>query len=538
MHTGIWSLLPHRFSSRVRFATLGTLGMLVLLAILFYTITDRYQNLLTHSDLARDVMQSYLEVSDHTYRKLNAMGEIVANADVGSDMEREANALSLRDSLIKLRQEISAEAAFMRDQDAREELEQLAEIDRVVERIVTISLRLRAAVDAGDLSQARAELTAVRGDAIAGRFSELIDMALSEERREMQATQDAAQSLGRLISWALPLFVLIVAVFGVGATVVISRSLAGSVDTLRDAALAYASGDFAYRTDELYEAEFAELGNAFDRLGEQLGKRFSVEQHSKAELESLVAERTQGLRETNEELARADRSRRRLLADISHELRTPMTVIHGEAEMALRGESKTMAEYEDSLNRIREQVLHTNRLVEDLLFVARAEEGQARVQMRSVAISGLIKAVCADFAATAEKKQIRITQSIGDDYIVVSGDHDRLRQVFTILLDNALRYSDVDGHVQVSLKQAEEGVEIIVKDDGIGLSPEDAEQVFLRFYRGANAQDAVQGTGLGLPVAKAIVEAHQGKIGITGQVGEGAEARVWLPIEDRIRAVS
>ena len=81
-------------------------------------------------------------------------------------------------------------------------------------------------------------------------------------------------------------------------------------------------------------------------------------------------------------------------------------------------------------------------------------------------------------------------------------------------------------------------VEIIVKDDGIGLSPEEAEQVFLRFYRGANAQHAAHGTGLGLPVAKAIIEAHHGTIGITGQVGEGAEARVWLPVEDRIRAIA
>lgn len=538
MHPAILPLLPRRFSSRVRFATLGMLLLLAMLAGLFYAITDRYQYLLTRSELARDVVQSYLEVSDHTYRKLNAMGEIVANEDAGSRMEREANAMSLRESLGEVRKGISAEVAFVRDENERDELEHLAEIARVAEQIVAASVRIRTAVEVGDLDRARADLTAVRSYEIAGRFSELIDIALNEEQREMLATKDAALALGRFIGWVLPLFTLLVIAFGVGVTVVISRSLSRSVDTLRDAALAYASGDFDYRTDDLYEAEFAELGDAFDRLGEQLGKRFRGEQRSKAELEAQVAERTQGLRETNEELARADRSRRQLLADISHELRTPLTVIHGEAEIALRGESKSTAEYEDSLDRIREQALHTNRLVDDLLFVARAEEGQARVQMRSVAISGLIKAVCADFAAAAEKRRIRITQAIGDDYIVVSGDHDRLRQVFTILLDNALRYSEADGHVEVSLRQEDDGVEIVVKDDGIGLSPEEAEQVFLRFYRGANAQHAAHGTGLGLPVAKAIIEAHHGTIGITGQVGEGAEARVWLPVEDRIRAIA
>ncbi|MEM8814472.1 MAG: HAMP domain-containing sensor histidine kinase [Pseudomonadota bacterium] len=533
-----WPSVPRGFSSRVRYATLGMLVLLLILSALFYGITERYQFLQTRSELASDVVMHYLEVSDHTYRKLNAMGEMVSQGEVTDEAARASNALSLRESVGRVRRSIATEVAFMQTLEESLELDHLVEVERLVESIVTGSVRIRADVQNGRLDDARATLSRIRSDSVAGRFNELVDIALAEEREEMREADEAAAVLGRFISWVLPLFTLLALCFGIGVTVVISRSVTRSVETLRDVALAYASGDFSYRTDKLYEAEFAELGDAFDRLGEQLGNRRETDRRSKAELEQLVAERTQGLRETNEQLAKSDRSRRQLLADISHELRTPLTVIHGEAEMALRGGRKGAEEYEDSLDRIREQALHTNRLVDDLLFVARAEEGHARIQKRSVAIAGMLKAVCADFAVEAEKRRIRISEGIDDDYVVVHGDHDRLRQVFTILMDNALRYTDADGHVQVKLKQQDDGVQIIVKDDGIGLSPEDAEQVFFRFYRGANAQRAAAGTGLGLPVAKAIVEAHQGRISISGAIGEGAEARVWLPAEDSIRAIA
>jgi len=533
-----WPVFPRRFNSRVRFATLGMLVMLFLLSGLFYAITQRYQFLLERSELANDVVLSYLEVSDRTYRKLNAMGEMVAQGEYTNEHERAHNATSLRDALTRVRRGIAAEVALVQSLDETLELDHLVEVERLVEDIIAGSERIRVALLESRLDDARTTLSRIRSDRVAGRFNELINVALAEERDELRETKEAANALGYFISWVLPLLTLLVLCFGIGVTVVISRSVTRSVDTLRDAALAYASGNFDYRTDELYEAEFAELGDAFDRLGEQLGNVRDSDRRKKANLEQLVAERTQGLRETNERLAQADRSRRQLLADISHELRTPLTVIHGEAEMALRGERKEAEHYEDSLDRIREQALHTNRLVDDLLFVARAEEGQARIQKRSVAIAGMLKAVCADFAVEAERKRIRISEHIEDNYVVVHGDHDRLRQVFTILLDNALRYTNDDGHIQVTLGEEEDGVVIRVRDNGIGLSPEDAEQVFFRFYRGANAQRAASGTGLGLPVAKAIVEAHQGHISISGEVGKGAEARVWLPAEDSIRAIA
>lgn len=535
--------MPDRFSAssvttRIRVATVGSVILLFVLAALFYGTVQRYQYLLTRSELAHDVLLNYLTVSDHAYRKLNAMGEIVTQGRVEDHQARYANVASLRDALGMVRQSIAAEVAFVGDLSESDELDHLVEIERLAEQIIAASTRIRRDVEFGRLDEARRDLTNLRGEAIADRFSELINIALEDERREVAATEQAAQRLGNQLTWALPIAVLVIFAFGVLVTALISGSITRSVEVLRRTALAYASGDFDYRTDQLYERQFAELGDAFDRMGEELSRRRDAVIKQTQDLEALVGERTQGLRETNEQLARADRARRRLLADISHELRTPLTVIHGEAEMALRGDAKERDEYVEALERIREQALHTNRLVDDLLFVARAEEGHARIDKRAVAVVGVLKAVCADFTAAAEHKRISLESKFADDYIVVYGDSDRLRQVFAILIDNAIRYTDAGGNVRVELALADSGVEIEVRDDGIGLSEEDAEQVFYRFYRGSNAQRAAKGTGLGLPVAKAIVEAHEGHISLTGIPGGGATATVWLPAEDSIRAIA
>ena len=121
---------------------------------------------------------------------------------------------------------------------------------------------------------------------------------------------------------------------------------------------------------------------------------------------------------------------------------------------------------------------------------------------------------------------------------MVMGDAGRLRQVFSILIDNALRYSAQQGTVTVSMSRVGAEVVVKVKDDGIGLTPEEARQAFQRFFRGGKAQSHARGTGLGLPVAKAIVEAHKGRITLSGEPGKGALATVVLPTEYKLKAVA
>ena len=273
-------------------------------------------------------------------------------------------------------------------------------------------------------------------------------------------------------------------------------------------------------------------------MARQLAEHRTGLHDSNVRLESIVEERTRALKSSNEILELVDENRRKLLADISHEFRTPLTVIRGEAEIAMRGKNKTKAEYHETLGRIMEQADHTTRLVDDLLFIARADAGEPRLKVRPVSVSSLLGAACKDFKPRAEQNEITIVQDLMIGNVVVMGDAGRLRQVFTILIDNALRYSKAGDKVEVSLDRDGDDIIVKVQDTGIGLTKEESRQAFQRFFRGGEAQGHARGTGLGLPVAKAIVEAHKGIITLAGKPGEGALATVILPAEDKLKAVA
>ena len=160
------------------------------------------------------------------------------------------------------------------------------------------------------------------------------------------------------------------------------------------------------------------------------------------------------------------------------------------------------------------------------------------LKIRPVSISSLLNAACSGFGARAEQDTIRIETHMQDKNAVVMGDAGRLRQVFSILIDNALRYSGQDGTVTVTLDRNDKEIVVKVRDTGIGMTEEEERQAFQRFFRGGKAQEYARGTGLGLPVAKAIVEAHKGRITLEGKPGEGALATVVLPAEQKLKAVA
>jgi signal transduction histidine kinase len=243
-----------------------------------------------------------------------------------------------------------------------------------------------------------------------------------------------------------------------------------------------------------------------------------------------VAERTEELHQANQSLRKIDETRRRFFADMSHELRTPLTIIRGEGEIALRGKNKRVAEYKSSIARIVEQAKHLSLLVNDLLFIARQGAGAARLNLQTIDLSGLLEKVCGDAKVIAHAKAVNIRYSNGSAHDFVRGDPARLRQLFLVLLDNAVRYSNSKGEVKVDIASDAGEIRVRVSDRGIGIAPEELEVIFERFRRGGNAmQHNEEGLGLGLPVAKAIVEAHKGRIEMASRLGEGTTVTVALP---------
>ena len=534
-----------QFNDKLHVAFAMLLLIILALAWYFSNSVRWYENEAQRVAIAHNVLQGYLEVSQLTYQELNALGDSVVRGDTSELTGWQSRSTTLRKAISRVSWGFAEEAALDQNAGEGEESASLAEIERVVEEIILASARIRQALAEGRKGDAGDELNRLRSTGVAGNFSSMITAAIDEQKRKARSADQDAIALARYITNLLPVIMSVLVIVTLLVLFLFSRSLARSVSALREGARAFTGGNLAHRIPKLSEPELSRLGRAFNTMALSLSDHHTRLHDDKIRLhddnirlEATVSELTQALTVNNTKLANVDVKRRKLLADISHEFRTPLTVIRGESEIALRGNNKTKVDYRESFQRIMDQTDQTTRLIDDLLFIARADAGEPRLKMRSVPIAGLIDAVCSDFGVKAEQGRISIEQTYKGAKAMVLGDSGRLRQVFAILMDNALRYSKPGGRVLVELSRSDAEVRISFRDKGIGLTDGEAELAFERFYRGINAEKHARGTGLGLPVAKAIVEAHSGKISLQGKQGDGATATITLPVENRFRIVA
>lgn len=492
---------------------------------------QQYNFYIERSAKAQQVYASYRAVSDHTYRKLSALGQIVEEGTLTNLQERYRNKEALRDALRDVRENIAAELTHLGDASEAAKLEHFNKIELLAEEIIRGSKLVRVAVEQKQASAASAALEQLRSHEIEGSFIRLIDDALAEELREVRETQLVEQELNTILTRLLSLIFLCFVFFGAVLLVSIWRALNRSLQTFERATSAYQTGDFSYRVPNDVEFEFSQLATALNKMASEVETQREREKNTHENLEAIITSRTQELQASNDKLESVSETRKQFLADISHELRTPLTIIQGEADLALRGEVKTPVEFHTALRRIKEQTVHTTRFVQDLLFVARAEDGKAPVHKRPTSIIPLIRGVCDDFSVIAEAKDVEIITHCANDELLANVDTSKIKQVITILLDNAVRYSYDGSHIDVHVCGTKTHVVVEIKDSGIGLKYNESSQVFSRFYRGSEGSGKATGTGLGLPVAKAIIESHGGTIILHGETEIGTTATVTIPLD-------
>ncbi len=232
----------------------------------------------------------------------------------------------------------------------------------------------------------------------------------------------------------------------------------------------------------------------------------------------------------NEMLARIEdlfRAQQRFVADVSHELRSPLTAVRGNLDLLKRGAADDPTERAQMIEAMDSETARMSRLVSDLLLLARQDAG-IPIARHPVELDTLLLEIYRQAQITA--RGIKVTLGAEDQAIIV-GDRDRLKQVLLNLVDNALKYTPQGGEVTLSLTKDDAWVKISVRDTGIGIAPDDIPNLFDRFYRvdKARSRDA-GGTGLGLAIAKSVVDAHNGKIMVESELGKGSTFTVWLPL--------
>jgi two-component system sensor histidine kinase ResE len=235
------------------------------------------------------------------------------------------------------------------------------------------------------------------------------------------------------------------------------------------------------------------------------------------------------IRDMTEE-RKLDKLRNDFIANVSHELRTPISMMQGYSEAIVDDIAGTDEEKKEMASVIYDESLRMGRLVNELLDLARMEAGHIQLTMEEIEVNSYLQRIIRKFQGLAKDKDISLDFDLMSKETFIPFDPDRIEQVMTNLIDNAIRHTPENGEVKVTEHSDERGLFIEVKDSGSGIPEEDLPFVFERFYKADKARTRGRsGTGLGLAIAKNIIEAHKGHITVQSKLGQGTTFSIFIP---------
>ncbi|WHZ01980.1 ATP-binding protein [Neobacillus sp. YX16] len=224
------------------------------------------------------------------------------------------------------------------------------------------------------------------------------------------------------------------------------------------------------------------------------------------------------------EIKKLEQMRKDFVANVSHELKTPVTSIKGFSETLMDGAMNNRDTLEAFLSIINKESNRMQSLIQDLLDFSKIEQQEFKLNIQDFDLYELIKEVIMMLNKKAKSKDVRLEHEFNREELYIQGDHDRLKQVFINIITNAILYTPPNGYVKVSLYDYEKTVKVHIKDTGVGIKQEEIPRIFERFYRVDRARSRDSGgTGLGLAIVKHLVEAHHGNISVKSAPGEGSE---------------
>ena len=253
-------------------------------------------------------------------------------------------------------------------------------------------------------------------------------------------------------------------------------------------------------------------GNTIDRITEKSSTK-------------EISELTESINSLADTLGKQEHIRKQITSDVAHELRTPLTILQSHLEAMIDG---TWQADRSRLENCNDEVVRISRLVGDLEKLTQLEQQSLVLDCQELDIAALLQRVVNNFQNDYAQKRVALV--LAAEHETIAADADKLSQVFINLLSNALKYSNAGGKVTITTRSSADSLSIAINDTGIGISSEDLPNIFERFYRTDKSRARMTGgSGIGLTIAKAIVEAHHGKITVQSEPGRGSEFTVTLP---------
>jgi signal transduction histidine kinase len=334
------------------------------------------------------------------------------------------------------------------------------------------------------------------------RFTEAEDALAAASAANAERESDRALALGIV---GLVLSAILIILFGV----YLARSTAQPVRAAATAASRVAAGDLSTRVPEHGPGEVGELTVAFNRMADAL-------ERSREELESQ-----------NEQLRQSERRKSELVRIVSHELRTPLASVLGFTSVLLERDVST-EDQRRYLEIINAQSRRLSSLLNDFLDAERMDEGELELSRQLIDIGSVVAEQVQLYKGQSAKH--RLDAKLPPRALTVNGDPNRLAQVIGNLLSNAIKYSPDGGTVQIQAEQVDSLVRVSVRDEGLGIADEQQQRVFAKFFRGDADASGIPGTGLGLTIARSVVEAHGGRMNFSSARGKGSVFWLELPM--------
>ena len=521
----------YMFRFRLAAVIVVSFSFVLFLGITLYWSSNQVARYFQRSQTAYETFDHYERLSQEAYRHFKQrMDGLITNSPT-TQAGIESSKHRLYDAMQALRMTAVAENPTEGLQNKPAELERVARFTAFLDASEYRFDEVERLRQQGKREMAVQALSKFSKEEIDEKFQPLIDTAINAEREKAGKAKQELEDLVARSRWFAILASLTAALFSLTSGVLLLRGVRKPIEALMKGTDEIASGNLDYRIALDTRDEFGYLATHFNLMAQELTHQQDKLRESRLVLEKRVAERTFDLHRLNEELKRMDNARREFLADISHELRTPITVIRGEAEVTLRGKDRNADEYKDALHRIVELSMQLGKYVNDLLFLARTETANLQFEWDNLDLAELVASAVEDFKVMAEENSISVSLDASNQSVWVRGDKQRLRQVLFILGDNACRYSKPGGHITVALWLDGNEVNFSLTDQGIGIPDQDLERIFDRHFRSPNALlSRDDGSGLGLPMAKSIMKAHGGRITVSSTENSGSTFTVTLPL--------
>ena len=518
-----------KIRSWLKLAAVGLIGLASLSSVVLYEVVA---NLRSHAQavhqaarhqavnaaLARSVPRAWLDIETGKRSSIvPALAKLRRATTVAQDIAEELETSNER-------------PALPGESDARQHWVKLsaslAGLVKVAEPVVSGKSMIRPA--AGPVTNA--DRTAIEN------FNAILKSSISQARAvTMQSESSMREALTTMYGTAL-VVVGVLIVYGLCVFSFVDHRIRVRARDVSHRLLQYTDGSFTPPARVPSKDEFGQIEAQVDACAQKVhGERMKVAGAHEKTLQQLE-ERTHELSKLNDALKVSGRALVRFLTDVSHDLRTPLAIMVGESEVSLRSQSTSVEDYKETLSRMLEQTRYLSSLVDQLLYTARSRVSAVPLEPDYVDMVRLVQVACRDMRTLADQRDIAIDVNADIDNCIVLGDQTRLREMTLTILDNAIEYSRPGGTISVSVAVQAPNLVITISDTGIGIPANEMPMIFRRFYRAQNAPDAnAQGTGIGLAVAKGIIESHSGTIEIESTEDQGTLVTLGLPLVDPSR---